>query len=114
MHELSIALSMLDEIAEQVERHGGGRVETIHLRIGVLSGIDGQALRFAYEMAAEGTPFEGADLVIESVPLLVHCPHCLEDHRPQLHEVLCPRCVTVQQEIVEGRELEVRALELVG
>lgn len=114
MHELSIALSMIDEITEQMERQNGGRVDIVHLRIGVLSGIDGEALRFAYEMAAEGTDLEGSQLRIESVPLLVHCPQCGEDHRPELHEVLCPRCITPAQEILEGRELEVRALEIVG
>jgi hydrogenase nickel incorporation protein HypA/HybF len=114
VHELSIALSMIDEITEQMARRGGGRVEVVHLRIGVLSGIEGSALRFAYEMAAEGTELEGSRLEIESVALLVHCPACGEDHRPELHKVLCPRCVTPAQEIVEGRELEVRALEILG
>ncbi len=114
MHELSVALSMIDEITEQMERQNGGRVEIVHLRIGVLSGVDGEALRFAYEMAAEGTVLEGSHLQIESVPLLVHCPQCGEDHRPELHEVLCRRCITPAQEILEGRELEVRALEIVG
>lgn len=114
MHELSIALSMIDEITEQMEHHGGGRVEIVHVPLGVLSGVDAAALRFAFEMAAAGTDLDGTQLAIESVALLVHCPVCGENHRPQLHEVLCPRCVTPAQEILAGRELEVRALEIVG
>jgi hydrogenase nickel incorporation protein HypA/HybF len=112
MHELSIALSMLDEIEEQVERHGGGTVEAIHVRLGVLSGVDPQALRFAYEMACEGTPFAGSRLEIESVPLLVCCPQCGSRHTPSPQNICCPRCVTPEQKILEGRELEVRALEI--
>jgi hydrogenase nickel incorporation protein HypA/HybF len=67
MHELSIALSMLDELEEQVEKHGGASVEAVHVRIGILSGVDPHALRFAYELACEGTPFVGSRLEIESV-----------------------------------------------
>lgn len=114
MHELSIVLSMMDEIEEQMEKHAGERVEAVHLRIGVLSGVDPQALQFAYELAREGTMLEHTRLEIESVPLLVHCPQCGETHRPGQQRILCPRCLTPEQEILEGRELEVRALELIA
>jgi hydrogenase nickel incorporation protein HypA/HybF len=112
MHELSIALSMLDELEEQVEKHGGASVEAVHVRIGILSGVDPQALRFAYELACEGTPFVGSRLEIESVPLLVFCPQCTSTHNPDPQNICCPRCLTPEQQILEGRELEVRALEL--
>ncbi len=112
MHEMSIALAMIDQITEELDKHGGGVVEAIHLRIGVLSGVDGQALRFAYELACEGTELAGSRLEIESIPLLVYCPQCATTHTPWLQEILCPRCITPAQEILQGRELEVRALEI--
>lgn len=112
MHELSIALSILDELEEQVERHGGARVEAIYVRIGTLSGVDMQALRFAWDLAAEDTPFASARLEMEPVALLVYCPQCGSTHTPAPQRIACPRCITPVQEIIEGRELEVRALEL--
>ena len=112
MHEMSIALSMIEQITQTAENHGGGRVEIVHLKIGVLSGVDSEALRFAYEMASEGTQLEGSRLEIESVPLLVYCPQCASTHEPGILEVFCPRCVTPAQEILQGKELEVRALEI--
>lgn len=112
MHELSIALSMIEEIEEQAEKHGGGAVEAVYVRIGVLSGVDPQALRFAYELACEGTTLANSRLEIESVGLLVFCPGCAMTHTPDPQHILCPRCITPEQEILEGRELEVRALEL--
>jgi len=112
MHELSIALSTIDEIEEQLEKHGGGVVEVVHLRIGVLSGVDPQALRFAFELACEGTALAQSRLEIESVKLLVFCPVCATTHQPDPQHILCPNCITPEQEILEGRELEVRALEL--
>jgi hydrogenase nickel incorporation protein HypA/HybF len=112
MHELSIALSMIDEIEEQTDKHGYAAVKAVHVRIGVLSGVDPQALRFAYELACEGTALENSRLEIESVPLLVVCPQCSVTHTPDLQHIVCPRCITPEQTIVAGRELELRALEL--
>jgi hydrogenase nickel incorporation protein HypA/HybF len=112
MHELSIALSMIEEIEKQMEKHGGSGVETVYVRIGVLSGVDPQALRFAYELACEGTVLANSRLEIESVGLLVFCPQCATTHTPDPQHILCPHCLTPEQEILEGRELEVRALEL--
>jgi hydrogenase nickel incorporation protein HypA/HybF len=112
MHELSIALSIIDEIEEQVQRHEGAAVDAIYLRIGVLSGVDVQALRFAWELASENTPFASSRLEVERVALLVYCPQCSTTHRPSPQNIACPRCMTPEQEIIEGRELEVRALEL--
>jgi len=112
MHELSIALSMIEQIEEEAEKHGGGIVEVVYVRIGELSGVDPQALRFAYEMASEYTSLASSLLEIETVRLLVFCPQCNSTHKPDPQNILCPRCLTPDQQILEGRELEVRALEL--
>lgn len=112
MHELSIALSIIEQIEEEAEKHGGGIVEVVYVRIGELSGVDSQALRFAYEMASEGTSLASSRLEIEPVRLLVLCPQCHSTHKPDPQNILCPRCLTPEQEILEGRELEVSALEL--
>jgi hydrogenase nickel incorporation protein HypA/HybF len=114
MHELSIALSIVEQLAEETEKHGGGTVEVVHLKIGVLAGVDGDALGFAFELACEGTPFAGSRLEIERIPLLVYCPVCATTHTPEVQAILCPRCITPAQEILQGRELEVTALEIVA
>lgn len=111
MHELSIALSMIDRIQEEAVRHSGS-VRAVQVKIGVLSGVDTEALRFAWEIAREGTGLEQAELEIESVPLRVRCPGCGEVHTPEIQSILCPRCVTPEQDILEGRELELTALEI--
>jgi hydrogenase nickel incorporation protein HypA/HybF len=112
MHELSIVLSMIEQIEEEMEKHVGDAVEVVHLRIGVLSGVDADALRFAFELVCEGTALAGSRLEIEGVPLLVQCSQCNSTHTPDPQHICCPRCLTPQQEILRGRELEVRALEL--
>jgi len=65
MHELSIALSMIDMASEETARHGGGRVIALHLKLGQLSGVVKEALTFSYEIACQGTALEGSQLIIE-------------------------------------------------
>lgn len=65
MHELSIAVSILDSLEEEAEQRDLTALEAIHVRVGQLSGIVPEALQSAYELAAEGSPFAAARLIIE-------------------------------------------------
>ena len=65
MHELSIAISIVEMATEEAERHGAARVDAVHLRLGRLSGVVARALRASYDLACEQTPLEGSRLLIE-------------------------------------------------
>jgi hydrogenase nickel incorporation protein HypA/HybF len=113
MHELSIVLSIIDEIGVESEARGLHDVEVVHLKVGVFSGVDSNALLFAWELACEGTPFARSRLDIESVPLVIHCAVCRQDCTPpSLYQLCCPECETPSETIVTGRELEVVSLEV--
>jgi len=113
MHELSIAVSMVEQIIDESESRGGLQVEVVHLKLGVLSGVDKDALAFSYEIACEGTFLVGSRLQIESIPLLVYCETCKAERSPgSIHQIDCPQCHTPCQQILRGRELEVAALEV--
>ena len=114
MHELSIALSLVDAACEEAARLGDVRVEALHLRLGPLSGVVRQALEFSFEVAAEGTPIAGAQLRIQEVPVTVLCPLCgIERQLASVQHFRCPVCATPTPEVVHGRELELVALEVV-
>ena len=112
MHELSIAMSIVELAQEEAERRGA-RVDAVHLKLGALSGVVKEALLSSYEMASEGTPLEGSRLVFEEVPVVVFCPRC-QDRRAlsSVQWFCCSECGTPASEIVQGRELEVTALEI--
>jgi hydrogenase nickel incorporation protein HypA/HybF len=113
MHELSIALSILDLAAEEADRRGGGRVVAIHLRLGPLSGVVTEALRSAYELARERSDLSTTELVIEDVPLTVYCSVCATTRELSSPQMLCcPVCETPTPEVIRGRELEITALEI--
>lgn len=113
MHELSIALSILEVAEEEADRHGGATVEAIHIRMGPLAGVVKEALLSAYELAVEQTPFEHARLIIEEVPIAIYCAKCQAERT--VHSVqwfCCAECDTPAAEVLRGRELELAALEL--
>jgi hydrogenase nickel incorporation protein HypA/HybF len=112
VHELSIALSLVEAATEEAARQTG-RVCALHLRVGALSGVLGEALRSAYEIAAAGTPLEGSLLIIEEVAAEVYCPRC-RAARPlaSLQWFGCAECGTPTAELRAGKELELVALEV--
>ena len=113
MHELSIAMSILEFAGAEADRRGGVRVVGIHLKVGPLSGVVKEALLSAFGLAREGDPLEDAQLVIEEVPIVVYCPKCLANRAAMsVQELSCVECGTPSGQVVSGRELEVVALEI--
>ncbi|MFZ0958006.1 MAG: hydrogenase maturation nickel metallochaperone HypA [Candidatus Sulfotelmatobacter sp.] len=112
MHELSIAMSIVETAQEEAERRGV-QVTAVHLRLGALSGVVKDALLFSYEMACQDTPLAGSRLIVEDVPVIVFCPRC--EAKRTLSTVQCfecSECGTPTGDVVQGRELEVFALEV--
>ena len=113
MHELSIALSLVDGVLAEVRRQGDVHVEAVHLKLGVFSGVDRSALELSYGVACEDTPLAGSRLIIEEVPILMHCPNCGGKRTVRsAQQLCCPDCQTPAEEILQGQELEITALEV--
>ena len=112
MHELSIAISIV-ELAEEEAEQRGVQFEAVHLKLGALSGVVKEALLSCYQMACENTPLEGSRLVIEDVPVVIFCPTCQAERTPSSVQLFCcSECHTPASEVVHGKELEVVALEI--
>ena len=113
MHELSIALCILDVVEEEARHQGDARVAAIHLRLGPLSGVAKEALKSAFELAREGSRMSDSDLIVEDVPLVAFCPDCgVNREIPSVQHLCCPICDALTPDIVSGRELDIVALEL--
>src|SRR5580700_6329725 len=113
MHELSIAMSIVEMAQEESERRGQAQVLAVHLRLGQLSGVVKEALLSSYEMACEATPLQGSRLLIEEVPVEVLCPACGGPRTVQSIQMFaCSDCGTPVYEVIHGKELEVVALEI--
>jgi hydrogenase nickel incorporation protein HypA/HybF len=113
MHELSIAMSIVELAQEESDLRGGVQVSAIHLRLGSLSGVVKAALQASFEMACEGTLIQGARLVIEDLPILIACRNC-QANRPvsSMQLFCCAECGTPSAEVIQGKEIEVAAMEI--
>jgi hydrogenase nickel incorporation protein HypA/HybF len=112
MHELSIAISIVELAEEEAERRGV-QVKAVHLKLGALSGVVKEALLSCYEMACENTPLQGSRLLVEDVSVVIFCPSC-QAQRPlsSMQLFCCAECGSPTSEVVQGKELEVVALEI--
>src|SRR6202011_4459311 len=94
MHELSIAMGIVDAALDESQRRGV-QVSAVHLRLGALSGVVKDALLFSYEVACQDTPLEGSRLLIEEVPVMVFCPQCKEKRvLESVQSFSCPECAS--------------------
>jgi hydrogenase nickel incorporation protein HypA/HybF len=107
MHELAIAQSALQQVLREAERAGARRVTRIVLRIGSLSGVETEALRFAFDALLPTSPAAAATVVLETVPALAGCRECGHEFAPAVDTLFeCPRCHAFAAELRHGRELD--------
>ena len=112
MHELSIAIGIVDAALEEAQKRGV-QVSAVHLRLGALSGVVKDALLFSYEVACQDTALQGSRLIVEDVAVVVFCPQCKEPRTlVSLPSFSCPECGGPTREVLQGKELEVFALEV--
>ena len=113
MHELSIAYNLVEIADDAARRAGASRITAVHLRLGALSGVVPDALQFSFPVAAAGTLAAGAELVIEFVPVQVHCATCAVSRELAAPAILqCPVCGAPTPRVLQGREMELRAVEI--
>ena len=109
MHELSIA----EAIVAIASRHADGRaVSRVDVKVGHLRQVVPSALTFAFELVAQGTPVEGAELDIEAVPATGRCRGCGAESVLGDFPLQCSACGGLDLELLSGEELLVDALEL--
>lgn len=113
MHELSLALELIELASAEAHRLGGVRVVSLRVRAGPLSGVVHDALRFSFDVATVGTAIEGARLEIEPENVVVWCGACAQAR--ELTSALnrrCPVCAEPTPELIRGDTLELTALEV--
>lgn len=112
MHEMSLMASIFDIINQNLTAHPGVRVLRVKLVVGAMTNAVPDALQMAFTAMSRGTPVEGAELLIEDVPLTARCLECEWQGGIEQYKFLCPVCSSMQVEILTGRELYLDSLEV--
>ncbi|MHB8882408.1 MAG: hydrogenase maturation nickel metallochaperone HypA [Thermodesulfovibrionales bacterium] len=113
MHEVSIALNLIDIVTGQCKKEGYERIDSVRIRIGRASGIMPDALLFAFDAIKPDSIARNAVLEIEEVPLTGHCNACDRTFIAEEEYVLsCPLCSGSSFVITAGRELDILDMEV--
>ena len=118
MHEMSLVVSLLDIVRQEMEKHPSGRLAAVRLRCGVLANVVPEALSMAFEVQTSGTVFEGARLELHEEPLCLCCGGCGREFAPASVSPaaifsVCPGCgEEIGHTVLTGKELYIDHLEL--
>ena len=112
MHELALMEALRERALEQAERHGGGAIRAITLRVGSLAGVELEALELAFAVVMEGEGTAPVQLKIEAVRARCYCPSCVGEFEASDGCCECPGCGRISADLVAGRELDLVSLEL--
>jgi len=110
MHEMSIAMNIVDIACKEAQHAGAPSIATIELEVGKLAGVMMDSLNFCYESVCKGTLAENSKLVINEVVGKGHCLKCAAEFEIDSFMALCPECESYEVEILQGRELRLKAV----
>jgi hydrogenase nickel incorporation protein HypA/HybF len=110
MHELSIAISIVELAEEEAKKALASSITKVEVEIGTMSGVENDALLFAWDVAAKGTMADQAPLIIHTIQAEAHCLECGTDFPAENFFVECPQCKSFRYQLTRGKELRVSSL----
>jgi hydrogenase nickel incorporation protein HypA/HybF len=110
MHEMSIALSIIDIAGDQLKKNQGSKVEQLDLDIGTLSGVQVDSLEFALEVAKKNTALNDAKVHIHIIQAKSECLNCNKEFDVEQIFDPCPVCHDYLVKLKQGKELKIKSL----
>ncbi len=113
MHEMGIAEQIVEIALKSIPGDiADPKVERMNLRIGQFASVVEDSLRFCFGIIVKDTPLAETELVIETVPVLVHCNKCGFEWEVDNPIFKCPECRGTDLEMLSGREIDIDSIEL--
>jgi hydrogenase nickel incorporation protein HypA/HybF len=112
MHEVGLMQEALRIAIAHAERNGGTRIHRLALRIGLLAGVETDALRFAFDVVTQDTIAEDAELAIDPVPTRCWCASCRHEFQATDFVFRCPKCQQLSDDVRQGREFDLTSVEI--
>jgi len=104
MHEMSVAIALLDRVIDEARRGGLQNVTRASVEVGALQSIEADLLREAFSAAAEGSLAHGATLEVTLGKAQARCLACGHSFRPTYRDYCCPSCGKAEVKVESGRE----------
>lgn len=110
MHEMSIAVSILDIVKEYALKEKAKEVKEIELEIGTLAGIEFEALDFALKVSLKTPLTENSNIQIHKIQAKSICQDCMNEFETLNLFEHCPKCKSYNTTLIKGKELQVKSL----
>lgn len=112
MHELSLAHSVMNIVAREMERHPGRCLKSVEITVGTHAGVEIEAFTSAISAVVRTSRWPLAIPQIVTVDAEAECIACGTRFSPQGYIPECPECGSAQCGIVSGNEFQVSAITL--
>lgn len=112
MHEYSIVQSLIDSCEENVKANDATKVTKLVVKIGVMSGVEPDLLKTAFDTFKEATVCEGAQMVMNIQKVKITCNSCNNESELEKNEFLCPHCQGTDINIIDGEDMYLMSLEM--
>ena len=113
MHEMGIAMQIVEISAASIPADlAGAQVERVNVKIGKLSAVVPESLRFCFQIVSQDTPLGNATLIIEEIPIVAKCSDCNIEWTIDEPVFTCQKCNGGSIDIVSGRELDISSIEV--
>lgn len=107
MHEISLVESIINIVLDEIPKYNITKVTSITLKVGAMTLVVPDALRFGFQILSQDTPLEGAEIIIENVPTTGRCRACGNVFPIDDWFENCPKCEKMDIEIISGKEMEI-------
>ena len=112
MHEMSIAMNVVEIATSQALQGEARKINSISLDIGSLAGVMIDSLEFCFDAVCKGTMAEGAELNINQIPARGRCRDCTEEFPAETYLTACPACGGFKIDIFQGQELKIKTINV--
>jgi hydrogenase nickel incorporation protein HypA/HybF len=111
MHEYSIVQALLDQCEEIAKENDATKVLKVVVKIGVMSGIEVELLKTAFDTFKEKTVCEEAEFITNIQPIVIECKSCGETSTLEKNEYSCPKCQSIELDVIDGEDMYLMQLE---
>lgn len=112
MHEMSIAESIVEICLDTLKAHEGTIIHSVQVHVGMMSGIEPDALHFCFDAVTKNTAAQDAKLEITQIPVQATCVDCQHSFAVENYVFRCPQCDSGKVLAEHGSELKVVSIDM--
>ncbi len=112
MHEYSIVQSLLESCEDHVKQNDAQKVAKVVVKIGILSGVEPQLLKTAFDTFKEQTVCHDATFEMNVQKVVIDCFECNANSTLEKNEFACPKCQSTNVKVVDGEDMYLMSLEM--